>query len=486
MSADEVARASGAQPRSRRSLLRAVAVGGAAVAAAPFVSRPAPASAADTPPQNLVLISRESIPISTNPPFFVTINHYEGDVGQITLGGILLTYVSAPLSARGQLSYSMANTRTETMRTITEDSRQISSSFTLGPFRTGTDQPPSPNRFGFGGTFERVQGRSTRVTNALTHSSTNTETLATAPVAGGGHNTWDHTAFFIMARPVMGISAAFSDVNGAPQTLRAETPVALRSRFINGGIFFPRAAFELRDDPGTRDFLGAETADAILAQYPLRPDQTSGVQLGLGGPRFGPPTSIAPGSTPFTFSRSMTNTSTNVEENSRSVTTRIKAGFSLTLGGISVFSFETNRSFTTVHTSVQETTNTQVVTTTGTLSSSLNHLNNIYEDKVWNTLLITDEGPLGAAFNAVTGEVTDVEGSPIGGAVVTTLIGGVTHETFTDDNGRYTFRLRADVKPGKYQVTCAGKIRAVTISRDKTATADYRRVSVGRARERTD
>jgi hypothetical protein len=487
MTQGEVSRTDGANGRSRRALLKAVAVGGAAFAAAPFVGPSKPAAAAD-PPLPRYFISRQCTTISPGfPPFFFCTRTYEADLGQIELGGLLVTYASAPLNARGRLTYSMSTTRSETMRAVTEMSRQISVSKSVGVSLT-VPSPFGTSRFQFGGTDERIQGSSTRVTDAITHSSTQVQTIETAPVTDGLYNRWEHTGFLIMARPVLMITGVFTSLDNDPPTFLPHPPgvaPVLRFRFVHAGTYFPRSARELRDDAGTRAFIGPETADSILAQYPLRPDQTSGVQLGLGGPRFSPPTLLAPGETPFTFTRSVTGTNTHIVEQSQSMTTRIRRGFTLTLFGDEIFDFQETRSFTTVHTSVQEMTNSQVVTTTGVVSSDLNRLNHIYEDRVWNTLLITDEGPLAGGFATVEGTVTAPDGSPINGAVVTMVVDGLTHEAFTGKDGRYALRLGGDFKPGEYKVTCAGVPRAVMVSRGRTATVDYRRVSAGRARERT-
>jgi carboxypeptidase family protein len=467
--------------RSRRRFLKAAAVGATALVAGPAIAaRPAGAQ----------LPGCEQYPNPQDCPY--NPGYREDDLGQITLGAILISYASAPLSARGTLTYSMSRTRTETMRMITERGEQETLSVSLFNYNSGTQQ--SRERFGVSGGFERVQGRSTKVTDAIAHSSTQTETIQTAPT-NGEYNTWENTAFLMMARPVQKISVLiyfwWELVNhgGWPPNYvyeyreqRADDKFFFR--FENGGTIFPRSARELRDDPGTRDFIGPDTANAILAEYPLRPDETSAVRLGLGGPRFGPPGAIVPGSTPFTFVRSMTGTNTHIEERSRTVQTTIRAGFSLTLFGIPILSFSAGKRMHTVHTSVQEETNSEVVSITGNMSSDLNHVNYIIEDRVWNTILISDEGQLMGAFNAVTGTVSDVDGAPIGGAVVTMPVGGITYEAFTDQDGNYTFRLGSNVQPGEYEVTCAGVTRTVTVAANETAALDYRRVSSGLARER--
>jgi hypothetical protein len=274
---------------SRRRFLTTAAVGATAFVVGPAIGKPEPAVAASAPnpPKPWFLIERKCVQISVNPPLSYCYNVYEADAGQVTIGGLLVTYVSAPLSARGSLTYSLSQTRTETMRVITEDSRELNISASLGPF------PTSNKVFSVSGSFERTQGSSTKVTDAITHGSTQTQSLQTAPVAGGGYNAWENTAFFIMARPVMAISSVyngfFDPSNPDGETLVLVTgpdgQPSFRYRFLSGGVIFPRSARELRDDPGTRDFIGAETADAILAEYPLRPDQTHPARVGWSAVR---------------------------------------------------------------------------------------------------------------------------------------------------------------------------------------------------------
>jgi hypothetical protein len=438
------------------AFLQTVALGGAAVAVGQVFAESPAAALPCTDGASTSCIK---------PPL---IREIEEVVGQITLGGILNTYVAAPLNCRGALTWSMSTTRTETFRTITEDSRQLSVSLSLGPFKPGAS-----DRFGIGGGFDRMQSSSTKVTDA----STQIQTIQTSGT-NGGYNTWDNTAFLIMARPVLRIGAGIILEDGIPVGPSGK----LYFKFVNGGTIFPRSARELRDDPGTRAFIGPETADSILSQYPLTPSQLSGQQLGLGGPRFGPPTAIAPGSTPFGFTRSMTGTTTHIVERTKTVTTKITGGFSLNLGGVQIFCFEAGKSFTTSHTSVQETSNSEVIATSGILTSDLKRLNFIYEDLVWNTLLITDEGPLGGALAAVSGTVTAAGGAPIEGAVVTMPVNGVTYEAHTDQRGSYAIRVPGGLEPGNYRVTCAGVTNTVRLDRGKTAAVNYPGVTAGQAR----
>jgi hypothetical protein len=481
MSSEETRRTPEPARRPRRAFLKAVAVGGATAAVAPFVAPERAAAAVEAPPLPWFLIKTEIFQISPQPPVFIVTKTFEAEIGQIELDSILLTYASAPLSARGSLTVSLTNTRSETISASTESGRTVSSSRTLFHFSQVKVGDVEVAKFGFTGGSDRVQGQSSKVTNAVTHASTLTQTIQTVPVTDGGYNRWEHTAFLIMARPTFKILTSFLTVND--RLIPPNGPAPLLFRFLHGGTIFPRSARELRDDPSTRAFIGQASADSILAEYPLRPDQTSGVALGLSEPRFGPPTFLSPGEAPFTFTETVTSAETNTVALTNSSTKTIRSGFSISLFGEQLLDFQTSRSFTVTHSSVQEESSTQILSTTGTVTSDLHHQNRIYKDRRWNTVLITDEGPLPGVFSAVTGTVTATDGSPIDGAVVTMLVGGVTHETFTGKDGRYTLRLGGDVKPGDYEVTCAGVTRIVTVSHARTATADYRRVSSKRAHE---
>lgn len=451
--------------RSRRRFLRAALLGGAALATGTaIVGEASPAQA----------ICRPTIPgcpgyeEEPEPPTPIW-----QEVGQITIGGILKTYVSAPLSARGTMTWTMSKTRSDTFRAITQTGTEMVSSHTM-PWNLDTGVA----RFGVSQTVDHIQANSTRVTNAITTASTESMSVQTAPPAAGGYNTWENTAFLLMARPLLSIQIfIMNPLRGA-----SSWDGRFYFKFINGGILFPRSAAQLRDDPGTRDFIGPETADAMLNEYPLKPTETSATRLGLSGPRFGPPTAIAPGTVPFGFSRSMTGTTTYASERTRTITTRIKSGFSFSIAGVPIFDFSTTNSFSTSHTDVQERSNSEVMSTNGILSSDLNHLNYIMEDRVWNTLLITDEGPLSAGFTALSGVVTDSGGTPVSGAVVSMPVGGISYEAYTGKDGRYEFRLPGTVKPGEHTVTCAGESRKVSVSPDTTATVNYRRVNAGLAR----
>src|SRR5262245_21539487 len=90
--------------QSGRALLKAVAMGGTAVAVGSFLAPESAAAAVEPPPQPWFLIKQECFQISPNPPLFICTKTFEAEIGQIELDSILLTYASAPLSARGTLT----------------------------------------------------------------------------------------------------------------------------------------------------------------------------------------------------------------------------------------------------------------------------------------------------------------------------------------------------------------------------------------------
>jgi Carboxypeptidase regulatory-like domain len=440
--------------RSRRRFLRAALVGGAAALFGPAIPQAA-----------------QALPPPCEPceaggfPECTPSNHVCWlEQGRITVGAILRTYVSSPLNARGTVTWTMSETRTETFRVIVENKGELAASGRIGPFSS-----MSP-KFNVGGSVDWKQGSSTKVTNAITTASTQVQSIQTSGSSEpDGYGVPDNAGFLMLGGPVLRI---------LKRRWRGQTSAKLHFEFLNGGTILPRSARELRNDPATRNFIGPETADSILSQYPLLNGVTSGVALGLGGPRYGQPTAISPGQIPFSFTQSMTGTTTNIVERSTSVTTGVK----VSVGFPGIGGFEVGKTVTTTHTSVQENANSQVISTQGTLTSDRNHILFVYPDLVWNTLLITDEGPLPQGLSALSGTVTDRAGRPVAGAFVSVPVAGVTYQVVTDAAGRYEVRTLDPVQPGSYQVTCAGQTRSVTVTGVRPTIVDYRDVTPALAR----
>lgn len=81
-----------------------------------------------------------------------------------------------------------------------------------------------------------------------------------------------------------------------------------------------------------------------------------------------------------------------------------------------------------------------------------------------------------------TGVVTAADGTPVPGALVTTSIGGIEHQFFTDQAGRYTIRTRGQAEPGTYRISCGGVTKTATVAAGKPATVNYAAVDPRRAR----
>src|SRR2546429_5700622 len=89
--------------------------------------------------------------------------------GNVTLGALLTAYVPAPLGAKGQLQWTVAHTRTDT-RSFTDETNMIMTvSRSIGPI---TDAG------GFSVGSDLKQGSSTKVTNALVISLTESQPIA--------------------------------------------------------------------------------------------------------------------------------------------------------------------------------------------------------------------------------------------------------------------------------------------------------------------
>ena len=219
-------------PVSRRRVLRTAAIGAAAVAAGGHALGGAQVASAD--PE---------------------------DNGQVELGALLVSYASAPLNARGSVTWSVTKQRTDTIRMTSQV--LVGASFRVDQTVTST--------FGsIGGSASLSQAVSSQVTRALAIKSSQTWTIGTFASGPDGYNTVDDTTFFLVLQPV-------ANIRGNPTN-------GFRYKFLDSGVKSARRVAELRD-PAFRASIGEATADAILAQYPLL-QKVSGRALGLAKPRY--------------------------------------------------------------------------------------------------------------------------------------------------------------------------------------------------------
>ncbi len=375
------------------------------------------------------------------------------DIGQVTMGALLLTYVSAPLNARGTVQWTVTKQRTDTLRISNVQASDWSisqeTSLSFGP----------NDSFSVNGSETYKQGQSTQVSDAVVVKSTQSWGLGVSGrPENDGYATVDDTAFFMIAKPKV-------EIKGNPTK-------GFHWKFLDGGIKMPRTVRELRTDPVVRAFITPETADSILAQYPLLSDP-SGIRLGLRKPRFKLREQIAPNeSVPgLSFERTVGHGSTHSEDKTATVSATIVESFGFNIGIVKE-KFSNSNTIAITHTSVNETDSTQIITSSGTLNSQRNHINYVYVDRVWKTICITDEGPLTDFPPTLAGSITDGGGAAIAGAVVGIQDGDVFRGTSADNQGNYQVHSPEPLSPGSYPVICGGVTQFANLG-GGTATVNY-------------
>jgi tetratricopeptide (TPR) repeat protein len=417
-------------PLARRRVLRAAAIGAAATTAA-FAGRAigaAPAASADA-----------------------------DESGQVTLGAVLLSFASAPLNARGSVTWTVTKQRTDTFR--------MNSSVLVGT-NFSSDFSVKGQFVSVSGSSGISQAGSTQVTNALTVRSSQAWSISTFASSPDGYNTVDDTTFFLILQPVMGLTG--NPVGG------------FRYKFLDGGIKSARRVAELRD-PAFRASIGAATADAILAQYPLL-QNVSGRALGLAKPRYKLKDQINPTLNPLAFDRTISTGSSFSEQKTSQLTVTItrSVGFTSPLG---TQAFTAGAMVQITSTSVQEIDTTKIISTSGQLTGDRDHVNFIYVDRVFKTILITDEGPRSQFRPVLSGVVTDQFGGPVSGAIVSLVDSdGVYRTAVADSAGSYTIVRETLLSPGTYTVVCAGIQQFVNVGSSGTGSTSYSGVNPSSAR----
>lgn len=289
--------------------------------------------------------------------------------------------------------------------------------------------------------------------------------ISTVATAADGYNTVDDTTFFLILQPVTNITG--NPTNG------------FRYKFLDAGIKSARRVAELRD-PAFRASIGSATADAILAQYPLL-QNVSGRALGLAKPRFKLKDQINPTLNPLAFDRTIATGSSFSESKTSQLTITITRSQGFTIGPI-MQAFAAGGMLQITSTSVQETDSTRIISTSGQLTGERDHVNFIYVDRVFKTILITDEGPRSQFRPVLSGVVTDEFGSPVSGAVVSLVDGDVYRTAQADSSGSYTIVRETLLSPGTYTVVCAGINRAVSVGSSGTGSVSYSGVNATSAR----
>lgn len=412
------------QPLSRRRMLRTAAIGAAAATVAGRELAFAPTAAADA----------------------------ADETGQVELGALLVSYASAPINLRGSVNWTVTRQRTDTVK--------MSSQLSVGTsFKA--DLSVTAGFVTVGGSANLAQAASSQVTDAVTVKSTQQWGITTSPHRADGINTVEDTTFFLVIKPKVNLT-------GNPTR-------GFRWKFLDGGIKASRTVAELRD-PAMRSLLGGSTVDAILAQYPLL-QNPSGQALGLGLPRYKLKDRISPGVNGQSFARTISKGSTFSDQRSSKLSITITERVGFTSPTVKAM-FEAGQTLEITTTSVQEIDTTNIIGTGGQVSGDGLGAYNIYNDKVFKTILISYEGPLANYRPAVSGVVRDQLGNPVPGALVSLVdSAGVYNTAQADSSGAYTIRTPTQLPAGSYTVICAGVQQSVAIGSGGTATRDYSGVS---------
>lgn len=240
-------------------------------------------------------------------------------------------------------------------------------------------------------------------------------------------------------------------------------------------------ALEAPGDPfGHEQALGAPTVAAVRAMYPLTASQTSGEALGLAKPRFKKRGQlvVAPSSIGTTFDKSTTSGSTvSIKTSSTMVTTITRReGFTGSIAGIITIQnmFAEGRSIEISTIGVQERTDVNIQTTGGSLlwNDRVGRHTKLYWDRLWKTLLVTDEGPITSGVTTVQGRVTDWTGAPVPGAYVALGDGSMTYEVQCDSTGQYRVSTPTRLPSGGYTVYSGDAATPVTIGSSGISTAN--------------
>ncbi len=427
------------QSVSRRALLRTAVVGGGAALAAGLASPPA---------------------------------HAEDETsGSIELSAIPITYVSAPLNLQGEIKWSVTKRRTSTFSLTAVENR----STTLSVDRTVALPGFSASGHSF---TQRASG--TSATTAVTINSDEHLAVDCHAAAGtDGYATVADTGFMLLQKPKVFLSGNLSGFRWKLATVNTLMITSVR------------ALEDPNDALGHRGLLGAQTIAAVRAMYPLTAANTSGRALGLAKPRykFRGQIIVGPSSVPLTFDRTTTSGSTvTIKTTDTSLTTITKReGFENSIAGIITIRsmFEEGRSIEITTIGVQERTDVNIQTTGGSRlwNDRVGRFTWLYWDRLWKTLLVTDEGPITGGVGMVQGQVLDSAGVPVPNAFVALGDGELTYEGRCDASGRYTLSTPTRLAGGSYTVFSGDGATSVQIGATGTPTANIRvvdRTATGR------
>lgn len=376
------------------------------------------------------------------------------DTGDVTVSGIMLSYVGAPLGSTGSTSWTVQKSNAHTMRVVAAASRGISISADISAGITET--------FSVGGSTTFRQSASTMVTNAITLRRTTTQTITT-PTPGVVGNT----VIVGLLRPKM--------------RFRGNTS-SLRFKFLDSLSTFAITINDFQTNTGVQGQFDATTINSFLSQYAPLTDPTGAT---LVKPRYKLRLSIllSPGVTDvFTFTKASGSSFSDSKSATTSVEIVEKTGFSLF--GLLSTTFSTGQRLEWTTTSVQEFTTDLFLTISTTLNRSTLGVNQVYWDRAWKTFVIIDKGAPNTSQPTVEGTVLDANGVAVAGAYVNVTQDNADWGARTDASGFYRIATPSGqpLSTGSYPIACGGTSQSVFIG-SGTADADFFAVEPFSARQ---
>lgn len=357
------------------------------------------------------------------------------DMGQITLDGLLITYLGAPLGCAGSSTYTLSKNHASTTRVSVTDGSGIQiTSGVSGGVKVGGGS------VSFGNTATYTQSASTQVTNGIVLQRTTSEQTPT-PAPGVIGNT----VFLGLYRPTFEIAGPPS--GAVFKLLKADLEFVLRES-------------TLVDDRSAGALFKPSTTQSFLDQYLPIKDPTG---TNLVKPRFKLKFAVlldAGINQIFTFSKGTTASSSITNTTATSASIVASSGFSL---GIFRSSFSIGKTLSVQNVQSYETSTTKIVSLSTALNRTARGISAVYFDRIFKTFVVVDQGAPGVTV--AQGKVTDAAGSPIPGAAVTVVQGGTNYVTLTDAAGTYALAAprTSPLTAGTAQITCGGMSRAITI-----------------------
>lgn len=347
------------------------------------------------------------------------------DTGDVTLDGLMLTYIASPLGSIGSASWTVQKSNTHTMRVVAAANRTLSIKSDFNVDITET--------FSVGGSTEFRQSAGTSVTNSITLRRTSTQTITT-PTPGAVGNT-----------VIVGLLKPKARFRGNTSLLRF--------KFLSANSLFAIKVSDFQSG-AVNHLFSAATISSFLSQYAPINDPSGSTVI---KPRFKLRLSIllSPG-VPDVFSFTKSTGSTHADSKSATTSVEIVERTGFTLFGVLGTTFSTGQRLEWTTTATQEFATDLMVSYSITLNRTTLGVSQVYWDRAWKTFLTLDKGAPSATQPKVSGVVKDASGFAISGAYVKVVQDNAEWAARTDASGSYTIQTPTGqpLASGTYPVLC--------------------------------